>query len=73
LSRLCSQSARDFDDTDMSHKMDEFLRTIRLPANIDVVSDSMSDSEAPPTPHPPHFPYENADIMTIFGSVSIIT
>jgi hypothetical protein len=59
----------------MPHKMDELLHAVGLPTYIDAISDSTGDFEAapiPPTSHPPHFPYENADFMSILGSVSII-
>jgi hypothetical protein len=73
---MLSEWKGDFEDTDMSHKMDEFLQAVRLPADIDTIPDSTSDSEAQPTPHPlhpPSSPYENVDFTTILGSVSIIT
>jgi hypothetical protein len=57
----------------MPHKMDEFLQAVGLFMDIDVIPDSTGDSEAPPTPHPPHFSYENADFTTMLDSVSIIT
>jgi hypothetical protein len=52
-----------FEDASMPHKMDEFLHAAGLPTDIDAISDSMGDFETTPTPstpHPPHFPYENA-------------
>jgi hypothetical protein len=57
----------------MPHKMDELLQAARLPTDINAISDLTGDSEALPTPHPPHLPYENVDFMTILSSVSIIT
>jgi hypothetical protein len=68
-----SECKGDFEDTDILHKMNELLQAAGLPTDIDAISDSMVDSEAPPTPHLPYFSYENVDFMTIIGSASIIT
>jgi hypothetical protein len=57
----------------MPYKMDELLQAAGLSTDIDAIPDSMGDSEASPTPHPSHFPYENAAFTTILGSVTIIT
>jgi hypothetical protein len=70
---MLSECKEDFEDTYMPHNMDELLQTVGLSTDIDAISDSTGDSEAPPTPHPPHFPYENANFTTILDSVSIIT
>jgi hypothetical protein len=59
----------------MPHKMDELLHAAGLPTDIDAILDSTGDSETAPTPstpHPSHFPYENADFTSILGSVSIV-
>jgi hypothetical protein len=59
----------------MPHKMDELLHAAGLPTYIDVILDLTGDSETAPTPltpHPPHFPYENADFTSILGSVNIV-
>jgi hypothetical protein len=72
---MLSECNGHFEDADKPHKMDEILYTAVLPMDIDVILDSMGDSEfvpTPSTPHPPHFPYENADFTSILGSVSII-
>jgi hypothetical protein len=53
--------------------MDELLKAAGLPTDIDATPNLTGDSEAPPAPHLPHFPYENADFATILGNVSIIT
>jgi hypothetical protein len=53
--------------------MDELLQAVELPVDIDVIPYSTGDSKAPPTPHPPHLTYENADFTTILGNVSIVT
>jgi hypothetical protein len=70
---MLSECKGDFKHADIPHKMDEILQTAGLPADIDVISDSTSDSEVPPTPHPPYVPYKNACFTTILGSVSFIT
>jgi hypothetical protein len=70
---MLSECKGDFEDAEMPHKMDKFLQAVGLPTDIDTILDSTGDSEAAPTPHPPHFPYENVDFTTILGSVSIIT
>jgi hypothetical protein len=57
----------------MPHKMDKILQAVGFPTDIDALLDSTGDSEAPPTPHPPHFTYENTDFTTILGNISIIT
>jgi hypothetical protein len=56
-----------------NHKIDELLQATELPMNIDAILDSTGDSKVPLTPHPSTLPYENADFMTILGSISIIT
>jgi hypothetical protein len=59
----------------MPHKMDELLHVAGLLTDIDAISDLTGDSETAPipsTPHPPHFPYENADFTSILGSISIV-
>jgi hypothetical protein len=59
----------------MSHKMDELLHVAGLPTDIGVIPDSTGDSETAPTPsspHPPHFPYENADFTSILDNVSTV-
>jgi hypothetical protein len=64
-----------FKDAGMPHKMDEFLHATGLPTDIDVIPDSTGESETAPTPstpHPLHFPYENADFTSILSSVSIV-
>jgi hypothetical protein len=43
--------------------------------DIDAILDSTGDSETAPTPstpHPPHFPYENADFTSILDNVSTV-
>jgi hypothetical protein len=67
-----SKCKRHFEYADMSHKMDELLHAAGLPTDINVIPDSTGDFEAAPTPHPPHFPYENADFTSILDSISII-
>jgi hypothetical protein len=59
----------------MPHKMDELLHAVGLPTDIDAILDSTGDSETAPTPstpHPSHFPYENADFTSILSSISIV-
>jgi hypothetical protein len=59
----------------MPHKMDELLTTAGLPTDIDAIPDSMGDSETAPTPstpHPPYFPYENADSTSLLDNVSTV-
>jgi hypothetical protein len=69
---MLSECKGDFEDADMPYKMDELLQAAGLPTDIDAIPDSMGDSKAPLTPHPPHFSYENVDFTTILDSVSII-
>jgi hypothetical protein len=72
---MLSECKGHFEDAYMPHKMDELLYAARLLTDIDTISDSTGDSETAPTsstPHPPHFPYENADFISILGNVSII-
>jgi hypothetical protein len=70
---MLSKCKGGFEDADTPHKIDALLQAARLPADIDAIPDSTGNSDAPSTPHPPHFSYENADFTTILGSVSIIT
>jgi hypothetical protein len=59
----------------MPHKMDELLHAAGLPTDIDAISDSTGDFETAPTsstPHPPYFPYENADFTSILDNVSTV-
>jgi hypothetical protein len=70
---MLSECKGNFEDVEMPYKMDELQQAARLPMDIDVISDLTGDSEAPPTPHPSYFPYENTNFTTILGSVSIIT
>jgi hypothetical protein len=53
---MLSECKWDFEDAEMPHKMDELLQAAELPTDIDVIPDSMGDSEAPSTPHPHNFP-----------------
>jgi hypothetical protein len=70
---MLSECKENFEDADISLKMDELLQAAGLPVDIDVIPYSTGDSKAPPTPHPLHFTYENVDFTTIIGNVSIIT
>jgi hypothetical protein len=38
----------DFEDAEMPHKIDELLQVTSLPTNINTISHSSDDSEAPP-------------------------
>jgi hypothetical protein len=58
---MLSECKGDFEDVEMSYKIDEFLHAAGLPTNIDVISDSTGDSGTASTPQPPHFPYESVD------------
>jgi hypothetical protein len=62
-------------DAGMPHKMDELLHAAGLTTYIDAIPDSTGDSETTPTPstpHPPHFPYENANFTSILDNVSTV-
>jgi hypothetical protein len=59
----------------MPHKMDELLTAAGLPTDIDAIPDSTGDSETAPTPytpHPLHFPYENADFTSLLNNISTV-
>jgi hypothetical protein len=70
---MLSECKEDFEDAKILHKIDELLQAAGLSTDIDAILYSTGDSEDPPTPHPPHFRYENTDFTTILDSVSIIT
>jgi hypothetical protein len=59
----------------MPHKINELLTAAGLSTDIDDIPDSTGDSETTPTPftpHPSHFPYENADFTSILDNVSTV-
>jgi hypothetical protein len=47
---MFSDWKEDFEDVEISHKIDELLYAAKLFMNIDAISNSTSDSKVSPTP-----------------------